>query len=75
MAMTCVIVVRDPDYSNEYTVIGGDEPGVSIIDVDLGSGGPEEYDEEWVANKMEEAKDWPQGARDQLASTLDECTA
>jgi hypothetical protein len=33
---TVVLVVRDPDYSNEFDIYPGSEPGVSIFDIDLG---------------------------------------
>src|SRR3954468_2838443 len=34
--VTVVICVRDPDWDNAYETFPGDEPGVSIFDVDLG---------------------------------------
>jgi hypothetical protein len=34
--VTVVVCVRDPDWDNAYEVFPGDEPGVSIFDVDLG---------------------------------------
>lgn len=65
---TFVIVTRDPDYSNEYEVFEGDEVGVEIVTLDLGSMDPGEYDGEWRNSLVREAR--KSGASPEVLLTL-----
>lgn len=50
--VTVVICVRDPDWDNAYEVFPGDQPGVSIFDIDLGRSDLTHEDElaDWKAS-------------------------
>jgi hypothetical protein len=43
--LTIVVCVRDPDWDNAYEVFPGDQPGVSIFDIDLGRADLSEHSE------------------------------
>jgi hypothetical protein len=74
---TIVITVRHPDFSNEHHVFEGDEPGVEITDVDLGSSfdgqaDDEEQWDEWSQDILADAgiSNWPHEAIQQLHDVL-----
>ena len=59
--ITRVLVIRDPDWENEYVVEGGE---VETIDVDLGASfdGPKHFDA-----SSEEGREWIADVRERVA--------
>lgn len=69
MPIPIVVVVRDPDYSNEFTMFGGE---VTIHDMDLGRSNLNDIDEylEWAEGHLHAADEFSNRYQGGVASKI-----